>query len=89
MPSVYGIALSRFVHEAAERYYVPEDSTDMLCRWVNSPLFHQYHMDYETYFYEIITGTEAVDVMFEQFREDSRQAGLAGVIEEVNRLLPS
>jgi ABC-type glycerol-3-phosphate transport system substrate-binding protein len=88
MPSADSYSLRRFIDEGTTRYYIREDASDMLCRGVNSPLRDGYEIDYESYFYEIITGTESVDVMFQQFRDTCRQAGLDSLIEEVNRLLP-
>jgi hypothetical protein len=84
-PSPVSVSARRATALATLQYYRPFNATDALCRAVYSPSKDALDMDYNHWFYTIITGDEPVPDMFRQFKDECINHGMENVIREVNQ----
>jgi hypothetical protein len=87
LPSAVPPAIRVLARDAASRYYYPFSHGDALRRAVHAPARDALEIDYNAYFYNIITGEEPVEVMFERYRDECIRHGIENAIEEVNGAL--
>jgi hypothetical protein len=84
-PSVIPMAIRKHASDAFRGYYRPINETDALCRAVYSPAFDALAVDYNAYFYNIITGEEPVRDMFARYKDECIKHGVENAIAEVNQ----
>jgi hypothetical protein len=86
-PSSIPVSVRRHTANAVLRYYSPIDSADALCRMVHAPARDALEIDFNAYFYNIITGEEPVNEMFARFKDECIRLGVEEAIVEVNRMV--
>jgi ABC-type glycerol-3-phosphate transport system substrate-binding protein len=89
IPSVTDPSLRLAFAESAAKYFDigDDDISTALCKAVPAPERDALAVDYEMFFYHIITGGEPVRDLFERFKERCRESGVEEAIAAVTSAL--